>query len=74
MSHANPLATPVDATRLVEDLEELAVAGAIDDIAVRMVREALFAIADRIRELATDADHPIRSEDVLDLVEPGHRR
>ena len=71
----SPAAAPerqADATQLVEDLEELAVAGAIDDVAVRMVREALFAIADRVRELP-DADGLVSRDDVLALIEPGRR-
>lgn len=66
----------VSGSAIVADLEELAVAGAIDDIAVQMVRQGLFAIADLVRELppraAVGSGDACRSlEAVLDLVEPG---
>lgn len=59
--------------QIVADLEELAMAGAIDTVAVGMIREGLAAIADRIHELhgnGSSGGPLVLREDVLRLVDP----
>jgi hypothetical protein len=62
----------ISGRQVVADLEELVVAGAIDEVAVTMVREGLLAIAERIGALprrSTPGDF-IERRGVLELVDP----